>query len=99
MLVFHITLKSRTFLSQNVSPSIAITLFSVTISRDPRAMKYRAVRMSPGWISVSPGGACVVLNCSDSARRQPAMDAKKVFTLCAKVFFVRSEKLNVHESV
>jgi len=29
--------------------------------------------MSPGWMSVSLGGACVDLNLSDSARRHPAL--------------------------
>ena len=36
-----------------------------------------AVKMSPGCIKVSPGGACVVLNFSDSERRHPVRQEKK----------------------
>ena len=38
---------------------------------EPLAMKYRAVKMSPGWTNVSPGGACVDLNLVDRTLRQP----------------------------
>lgn len=34
--------------------------------------------MSPGCIKVSPGGACVVLNFSDSERRHPVRQEKKL---------------------
>ena len=55
-------------------PNIAMTTSSLSISKDPRAMKYIDVRMSPGCIRVSPGGACVDLNCIDKARRHPEME-------------------------
>ena len=55
-------------------PNIAMTTSSLSISKDPRAMKYIDVRMSPGCMRVSPGGACVDLNCIDKARRHPEME-------------------------
>lgn len=50
---------------------MAMTVLSLSISTDPLAMKYIEVRISPGCINVSPGGACVVLNCIDKVRKQP----------------------------
>lgn len=40
---------------------------SLSISIDPRDMKKIEVSTSPRCTSVSPGGACVVLNLRDSA--------------------------------
>ena len=57
-------------------PKMAITASSLRISNDPRAMKYIDVSISPGCIRVSPGGACVDLNCIDKARKQPEKQTK-----------------------
>lgn len=46
---------------------MAITMSSLSISMDPRAMKYNEVNTSPLWRRVSPGGAWVVLNFNESA--------------------------------
>jgi len=43
-------------------PKMDTTASSLTISTEPRAMKYKALKMSPWWTRVSPGGACVVRN-------------------------------------
>lgn len=48
-------------------PRMAITTSSLSISIDPRAMKYSDVNTSPLCTNVSPGGACVVLNFNDNA--------------------------------
>lgn len=48
-------------------PKIAITTSSFIISSEPRAIKYNDVSTSPLCTNVSPGGACVVLNFSESA--------------------------------
>lgn len=58
-------------------PNIAMTESSFMISTDPLAMKQMAVRMSPGCINVSPGGACVVLNFKDSERKHPEENSEK----------------------
>lgn len=50
-----------------ILPNIAITTSSFRISIDPRAIKYKHVSTSPLCTSVSPGGACVVLNFNDNA--------------------------------
>ena len=47
--------------------NIAITMSSLRISIEPLEMKNNAVSTSPLWTSVSPGGACVVLNFIDKA--------------------------------
>ena len=52
-------------------PNMAMTISSFNISIEPLAMKYMASRISPGCMSVSPGGACVDLNRIDNVRRQP----------------------------
>ena len=52
-------------------PNMATTLSSFKISIVPRAMKYNETSTSPRWTSVSPGGAWVVLNLVERARRQP----------------------------
>jgi len=53
-------------------PRMAMKTVSLTIWMDPRAMKKIESRMSPGWISVSLGGAWVDLNLRDKALRHPA---------------------------
>ena len=44
-----------------------MTMSSLRISIDPREMKCNDVKTSPRCTSVSPGGACVVLNFIDNA--------------------------------
>ena len=48
-----------------------MTMSSLRISIEPLEMKKSAVRTSPLWTSVSPGGACVVLNFIDKALSEP----------------------------
>ena len=44
--------------------------------------------MSPGWIRVSPGGACVVLNFIDKARRHPAMKTNGILLIFSFIMIV-----------
>ena len=43
-------------------PRMAMTRSPSRISMEPRETKKRALRRSPRWTNVSPGGAWVVLN-------------------------------------
>lgn len=54
---------------------------------EPREMKYSAEMTSPAWTSVSPGGACVVLNLMARARRQPLVEPLKALQFCSRVRF------------
>lgn len=49
------------------SLKMAMTTLSLSISMEPRDMKYKDVSTSPWCTRVSPGGACVVRNFNDSA--------------------------------
>lgn len=66
---------------------MATTTSSLRISIEPLEMKYRAVRISPLWTRVSPGGAWVVLNRMARARRQPLLAPRKALQFCSKLRF------------
>lgn len=69
------------------SPRIATTMSSLRISMEPLDKKYSAVRTSPQWTRVSPGGAWVVLNFIAKALRQPLLAPRKALQFCSKVWF------------
>lgn len=54
---------------------------------EPLEMKYRAVSRSPACTSVSPGGACVVLNFMARARRQPLVAPRNGLQCCSSERF------------
>jgi len=66
---------------------MATTTSPLRISMDPLEMKYSAVRTSPAWTSVSPGGAWVVLNFMARALRQPFVDPLKALQFWSRVRF------------
>lgn len=68
------------------SPRIATTMSSLRISMEPRDKKYSAVRTSPQWTRVSPGGAWVVLNFIARALRQPLLAPRKALQFCSRVW-------------
>ena len=71
----------------NFLPKIAITISSLTISIEPRAMKYSETITSPWWTRVSPGGAWVVLNFIESALKCLEYIFSIVYNISFRLFF------------
>lgn len=80
-------------ISNCIEPRMAMTTSSLSISIDPRAMKYRHVSTSPLWSSVSPGGAWVVLNFKDRSLKHPGDALSNAEHVCRR-FRLRCKQMS-----